>query len=107
VLIERYALRDGSGGAGRFRGGTGSVHEYLLLVDHNLSGLGDRHRVAPWGIEGGADGTPNRWSLRRDGVTRELVEVLAEESVELLQHSAARRRRADHRDRGRRRLRCA
>jgi N-methylhydantoinase B len=45
-------------------------------VDHNLSGLGDRHRVAPWGIEGGADGTPNRWSLRRDGVTRELVEVL-------------------------------
>jgi N-methylhydantoinase B len=75
VLVERYALRDGSGGAGRHRGGMGSVHEYRLLVDHNLSGLGDRHRVAPWGIEGGADGTPSRWSLRRDGVTRELIDV--------------------------------
>ncbi len=75
VLVERYALRDGSGGAGRHRGGLGSVHEYRLLVDHNLSGLGDRHLVAPWGIEGGGDGAANRWSLRRDGVTRTLGEV--------------------------------
>jgi N-methylhydantoinase B len=75
VLVERYGLRDGSGGAGRFPGGMGTVHEYRLLADHSLSGLGDRHRVAPWGIEGGSDGQPNRWSIRRDGVTRELGEV--------------------------------
>jgi len=55
--------------------GEGSVHEYRLLVDHHLSGLGDRHRVAPWGLGGGGDGAPNRWSLRRDGVTRPLGEA--------------------------------
>ena len=75
VLVERYGLRDGSGGAGRFQGGMGSVHEYRLLVDHYLSGLGDRHRVAPWGLGGGGAGAPNRWSLRRDGVTRPLGDV--------------------------------
>ncbi|MBH0238356.1 hydantoinase B/oxoprolinase family protein [Methylobrevis albus] len=72
VLVDRYALRDGSGGAGQHRGGHGTVHEYRLLADHHLSGLGDRHRVAPWGVEGGEPGLPNRWSIRRNGVTTEL-----------------------------------
>ncbi|MCW6509277.1 hydantoinase B/oxoprolinase family protein [Lichenifustis flavocetrariae] len=75
VLVERYGLRDGSGGAGRHRGGMGTVHEYRLLEDHHLSGLGDRHRIAPWGLAGGEDGAPNRWSLRRNGETRELGDV--------------------------------
>ena len=72
VLVERYGLRDGSGGAGLHCGGMGTVHEYRLLEDHHLSGLGDRHRIAPWGLSGGGEGQPNRWSVRRDGETREL-----------------------------------
>jgi N-methylhydantoinase B len=75
ILVDRYCLRDGSGGAGKFRGGHGTVHEYRLLEDHYLSGLGDRHRVAPWGLAGGEAGMPNRWSIRRDGVTTELGEL--------------------------------
>jgi N-methylhydantoinase B/oxoprolinase/acetone carboxylase alpha subunit len=70
VLVERYALIAGSGGAGRYRGGLGTVHEIRLLADHFLSGLGDRHRIAPWGVGGGEPGLPNRWLLRRDGRTR-------------------------------------
>lgn len=72
VLVERYSLRDGSGGAGLHRGGMGTVHEYRLLEDHFVSGLGDRHRVAPWGLAGGGEGAPNRWSVRRDGETTEI-----------------------------------
>lgn len=72
VLIERYALLPDSGGLGQFRGGLGSVHEIRLLVDHHLSGLGDRHRVPPWGLAGGGTGAPNRWSVRRDGTEQEL-----------------------------------
>ena len=72
VLVERYALVPGSGGDGAQRGGLGTVHEIRLLADHFLSGLGDRHRVAPWGIAGGKDGRPNRWSLRRNGETQAL-----------------------------------
>jgi N-methylhydantoinase B len=73
LLIERYALRDDSGGAGRFRGGLGTVHEIRLLADHYLSGLGDRHRIPPWGVHGAKDGKPNRWSIKRDGKTSELA----------------------------------
>lgn len=72
VLVERYALVPGSGGDGASRGGLGTVHEIRLLADHFLSGLGDRHRVSPWGLAGGKDGHPNRWSLRRNGESREL-----------------------------------
>jgi N-methylhydantoinase B len=77
VLVERYALRESSGGAGRQRGGLGTVHEIRLMQDHYLSGLGDRHRVAPWGVAGAADGEPNRWSVRRDGKVQELSEAFA------------------------------
>jgi N-methylhydantoinase B/oxoprolinase/acetone carboxylase alpha subunit len=73
VLVERYALREGSGGAGRFRGGLGTVREIRLLADHHLSGLGDRHRIPPWGIHGAGNGETNRWSLGRDGKTIELA----------------------------------
>jgi N-methylhydantoinase B len=75
VLVERYGLRDGSGGAGVHRGGMGTVHEYRLLEDHYLSGLGDRHRIAPWGLAGGSPGAPNRWSVRRGGETKEIGEL--------------------------------
>jgi N-methylhydantoinase B/oxoprolinase/acetone carboxylase alpha subunit len=75
VLVERYALVAGSGGNGTFRGGLGTVHEIRLLADHFLSGLGDRHRVAPWGVHGGEPGRPNRWLLRRNGRARELQSV--------------------------------
>jgi len=75
VLVERYALRAGSGGRGKFRGGLGTVHEIRVLEDHYLSGLADRHRISPWGLQGGEPGMPNRWSVRREGVTKELREV--------------------------------
>jgi N-methylhydantoinase B/oxoprolinase/acetone carboxylase alpha subunit len=75
VLVERYALIPDSGGGGAHRGGLGTVHEIRLRADHFVSGLGDRHRVPPWGINGGEPGRVNRWSLRRDGSTRELQAV--------------------------------
>jgi N-methylhydantoinase B len=75
VLVERYSLRDSSGGAGLHRGGMGTVHEYRLLEDHHLSGLGDRHKIAPWGLSGGEPGLPNRWSVRRNGETRTIGEL--------------------------------
>ena len=75
VLVERYALIPDSGGNGRHRGGLGTIHEIRLRADHFVSGLGDRHRVPPWGVKGGEPGRVNRWSLRRDGSTRELQAV--------------------------------
>jgi N-methylhydantoinase B len=75
VLVERYALIPDSGGAGRHRGGLGTVHAIRLLTDHFLSGLGDRHRVPPWGVHGGKVGRTNRWLLQRNGRAREIQAV--------------------------------
>jgi N-methylhydantoinase B len=60
LRVERYALRRGSGGAGRFRGGEGVVRELRVLEPCRLSLLTQRRSIAPRGVEGGADGLPGR-----------------------------------------------
>jgi len=51
--VERYTLRRGSGGAGRFPGGEGIEREILFLADATLSLMGERRRHRPWGLAGG------------------------------------------------------
>lgn len=58
VRIWRYELRDGSGGAGTHAGGDGIVKELEALQPLQAAVIADRRRHAPWGIEGGGDGTP-------------------------------------------------
>jgi len=60
LRVERYELRLGSGGAGRFRGGDGVVKEYRVLERCRLSLLTQRRGLAPGGAEGGGDGRPGR-----------------------------------------------
>ena len=60
LRVERYALRPGSGGAGRFGGGAGVVRELRVLEPCRLSLLTQRRRVAPRGEHGGEDGVPGR-----------------------------------------------
>jgi N-methylhydantoinase B len=56
VRVTRYALRKGSGGRGRFRGGDGLVREYEFLGPAHVSILGERRTMAPWGLAGGGPG---------------------------------------------------
>lgn len=65
VRVRRYALRRGSGGAGRWRGGDGVVREIELLAPAELSILSERRRHAPGGAAGGAAGACGR-NLRND-----------------------------------------
>lgn len=58
--VVRYALRRGSGGAGRNRGGDGLVREIELLGDAQVALLADRRRRPPWGLAGGGDGAPGK-----------------------------------------------
>ena len=54
------ALHEGSGGAGRHRGGLGTRRTYELLADGcELNALGERFTVPPYGLAGGAPGRPN------------------------------------------------
>src|SRR4051812_10650193 len=60
LRVERYELLDGSGGAGRHRGGDGLVRELRVLEAATLSLLTDRRRHALQGLEGGEPGRPGR-----------------------------------------------
>jgi N-methylhydantoinase B len=60
LRVERYQLRRGSGGAGRFRGGDGVIREYRALERCRLSLLTQRRSLAPRGAEGGEDGLSGR-----------------------------------------------
>ncbi len=72
--VTRYALRAGSGGAGRHRGGDGLVREYELLAPATVTMLSERRSVAPWGAAGGGAGATGRNVLRRaDGSVEELA----------------------------------
>jgi len=67
LRVTEYALREGSGGAGRHRGGWGLVRELLVETAATVSLLTERRRHAPAGLAGGADGAPGRNSI--DGET--------------------------------------
>ena len=56
LRVERYALRPGSGGAGRHRGGDGVVRELRVLEDCRLSIISERREHAPQGERGGDAG---------------------------------------------------
>lgn len=56
LRIERYAIRRGSGGGGKFHGGDGVVRQYRFLADAEVSLLTERRRLAPWGLHGGEPG---------------------------------------------------
>jgi N-methylhydantoinase B len=60
LRVVRYALRRGSGGEGRWRGGDGVVREVEALAPMRYSLLTERRRHAPPGADGGAPGEPGR-----------------------------------------------
>lgn len=56
VLLESYAIRRGSGGAGRWRGGDGGVRRLRFLEPMTVSMLSGHRRVPPYGMAGGQPG---------------------------------------------------
>ena len=68
VLYRRYALHEGSGGAGMHRGGFGLDYEIELLRGHaRASFVMDHGRTGPQGALGGCDGAVNRVEVHKEG----------------------------------------
>jgi 5-oxoprolinase (ATP-hydrolysing) len=65
VLLERFAVRRGSGGAGRHAGGDGVIREYRFLEPLSLSLLTQRRVEGPYGLHGGHPGRPGVQRLLR------------------------------------------
>ena len=68
VLVRRRALRDDSGGPGKFRGGLGqeTLAENRVEGRWNLSNAG-RSIEPPWGLAGGKSGVRSKNLVRRPG----------------------------------------
>lgn len=60
LRIERYALRDGSGGTGAHAGGSGVTRAYRATAACTVTLLTERRRHAPRGAAGGDDGAVGR-----------------------------------------------
>ena len=66
VRIERLALREDSGGPGRWRGGLGLSREVRVLsAGARLSVLSEKSVLPPFGVCGGGAGAPNHFWVRR------------------------------------------
>jgi N-methylhydantoinase B len=76
LRVERHALRLGSGGSGRFRGGDGVVRELRVLEPCRFSVIAERRTRAPQGARGGGPGAPGHTLLNGEELpaktTREL-----------------------------------
>jgi N-methylhydantoinase B len=75
-LIERFALRTDSGGAGKHRGGLGVELTYRALQACVANVNCDRTKDPPWGLHGGKPGAINEAELvRNDGNTQKLLKA--------------------------------
>ena len=63
IMVDRYEIRNDSGGAGEFRGGLGYRRDYRILQETSFGSHGDRQKVAPWGLAGGMDGACGRFVI--------------------------------------------
>jgi 5-oxoprolinase (ATP-hydrolysing) len=68
VRVESYAVRRGSGGPGRWRGGAGGIRRIRFLEPMTVTTLSGHRRVPAFGLAGGEPGALGRhWVERADG----------------------------------------
>ena len=68
VRQELFAIRHGSGGSGKWKGGDGAVRRIRFLEPMTAVIVSSRREVAPFGLDGGADGAAGlQWVERADG----------------------------------------
>jgi 5-oxoprolinase (ATP-hydrolysing) len=73
VRVERFAIRQGSGGAGRWRGGDGVERWLRFLAPQTVCLLSSSRRVPPFALAGGQPGATGQNAVRRlDGTWQPL-----------------------------------
>jgi 5-oxoprolinase (ATP-hydrolysing) len=65
VLVREFSIRRGSGGAGRHKGGDGTVRRLQFRTAFIGALLANHRRIAPFGIRGGAAALTGEAHIRR------------------------------------------
>ena len=74
VVLEKFAIRRGSGGRGRHAGGNGIVRRIRFIEPMTAAILSNRRRIPPFGLAGGESGALGRnWVERAGGGRLELT----------------------------------
>jgi N-methylhydantoinase B len=77
LRVERYALRLGSGGRGRYWGGDGVIREITALEPCRVSIVSERRARGPGGTRGGESGSPGRNLIDGEEVPAKVTRSLA------------------------------
>ena len=80
VLVEQFAIRGGSGGGGRHRGGDGAIRRIRFRAAMQAGILSNHRRIAPFGLAGGQAGATGINRVERaDGSVEDLPATAAVE----------------------------
>ena len=82
VLVREFSIRGGSGGAGRRRGGDGTVRRLEFRTPFSGALLANHRRIAPFGVAGGAPGARGEAYIRRAGGALETLGASARFDLE-------------------------
>jgi len=77
LRVRMYALREGSGGRGKWRGGDGVIREFQALAPMEATLLTERRRHGPAGAEGGAAGAAGVNQLNAKALASKTTQQLA------------------------------
>ena len=81
MRLKRYALRRGTGGDGKFKGGDGMVRDVEFLSPARVTVLSERRKLPPPGSHGGHHGEPGENVLFRGGY--EEVRLAGKETLDV------------------------
>jgi 5-oxoprolinase (ATP-hydrolysing) len=81
VRLEKFAIRDGSGGEGKFKGGNGVIRVIRFLEPMSVGILSSRRRVCPQGLKGGQPGKKGHNYLIKSN--QEKIELSGNAKVEM------------------------
>jgi 5-oxoprolinase (ATP-hydrolysing) len=73
VVMEEFAIRRGSGGAGKHHGGDGARRRIRFREPMTAVIVSSRRNVAPFGLVGGSDALPGRQWVDRAGGGRDVL----------------------------------
>jgi 5-oxoprolinase (ATP-hydrolysing) len=65
IRLEKFEIRKGSGGDGKFKGGDGIIREIKFLEPRSVSILSERRVFPPYGMSGGDEGSCGSNYLRK------------------------------------------
>lgn len=82
VLVDRFAIRENSGGKGQYNGGNGVIRQIKFLEPMTANILSN-HRIIPtFGLAGGESGQVGKNGIKRQNGTSEILESTATVAME-------------------------